>query len=55
MLGDRVETVTPWLVQQMLENRKTGARFQWLTTPRLFARLLGARFIKRNLFDASEG
>lgn len=51
LFGDRVETVTPWLADNVLKNEKTGARFQWLTTGKFFGRLLTSRFRKRNLFD----
>lgn len=50
LFGDRVETVTPWLVENMLKNEKTGARFQWLTQGKFFGRLFMSRFKKRDLF-----
>ena len=54
LFGDRVETVTPWLVENMLKNDRTGARFQWLTQSKFFGRLFMSRFKKRDLFrDAS--
>jgi NAD(P)-dependent dehydrogenase (short-subunit alcohol dehydrogenase family) len=31
ILADRVETVTPWLVEKVLGNTRHGARFAWLT------------------------
>lgn len=51
LFGDRVETVTPWLVENMLKNDKTGARFQWLTQTKFFGRLFLSRFKKRDLFS----
>jgi len=50
ILGDRVETVTPFLAQKMLENRKHGARFAWLTPTKIFTRFLLARFRKREIW-----
>lgn len=51
ILGDKVETVTPWLADQVLKNDKSGARFQWLTFPSILWRFMTAGFNKRNLFD----
>jgi NAD(P)-dependent dehydrogenase (short-subunit alcohol dehydrogenase family) len=51
LLADRVETVTPWLARKALANRKTGARFKWLTTAKLLGRFLAAPFHKRNVFE----
>ncbi len=51
ILGDRVETVTPWLADQVLSTDKTGAHVQWLTKPKAFARFATA-FRKRDLFPA---
>lgn len=50
-LGDKVETVTPWLVEQVLSNDKSGATIEWLTTPKILARFATARFNRRDLFD----
>ena len=50
LLGDRVETVTPWLVDKVLSNDKSGARFEWLTPRKVTWRFMTARFNKRNLF-----
>ena len=50
ILGDRVETVTPWLVDKVLSNDKSGARFEWLTSRKITWRFLTARFNKRDLF-----
>lgn len=51
ILGDRVETVTPWLVEKVLQNNKTGVRFAWLTPVKIMRRFALARFQKRELFD----
>ncbi len=44
ILADRVETVTPWLVQQVLQNTRHGARFAWLTRGKSLWRFLSSRF-----------
>jgi short-subunit dehydrogenase len=54
ILADRVETVTPWLVDKVLANRRTGVRFQWLTKAKAFGRFLVAPFRKRDLFEGME-
>jgi NAD(P)-dependent dehydrogenase (short-subunit alcohol dehydrogenase family) len=51
VLADHVETVTPYLAQRVLENRKSGVLIAWLTTPKVLARFLCASFRKRNLFE----
>ncbi len=50
-LGDKVETVTPWLVDKMLANDKSGAHIEWLTTPKLIGRFAKAPFNRRDLFS----
>lgn len=50
ILADRVETVAPWMADQILANRKPGARIEWLTRPKIFARFALAPFRKRDLF-----
>lgn len=49
ILGDRVETVTPWLARQVLSTDKTGAHVQWLTRRKAFGRFATA-FRKRDIF-----
>ena len=51
ILADRVETVTPYLAEQVLGNTKNGARIQWLTRRNIFWRFLTASFNKRDLFE----
>jgi NAD(P)-dependent dehydrogenase (short-subunit alcohol dehydrogenase family) len=46
ILADRAETVAPWLVNRMLTNRRSGARFGWLTRRKLLVRFLLAPFAK---------
>jgi NAD(P)-dependent dehydrogenase (short-subunit alcohol dehydrogenase family) len=50
ILADKVETVSPWLSDQMLANEKSGAAIAWMTTPKIFMRFLQAPFHKRDLF-----
>ena len=50
ILGDTVETVTPWLADQVLASNKPGAKVAWLTTPKAIGRFMGAGFNKRDLF-----
>ncbi|MCP4538701.1 MAG: SDR family oxidoreductase [Chloroflexi bacterium] len=51
ILADRVETVTPWLAQQVLANDKNGVCLQWLPAYKTMFRFLSAPFSKRNLFE----
>jgi short-subunit dehydrogenase len=50
ILGDRVETVTPWLARKVLANKKSGAQFNWLTPATATWRFMTAAFRKRDLF-----
>ena len=51
ILADRVETVTPWLAQKVLQNNQNGVRIRWLTRSKLMGRFLTAPFRKRNVFE----
>ena len=51
ILGDRVETVTPWLAEHVLAADKPGSHVAWLTRRKAFARFMLAAFRKRDLFD----
>ena len=51
ILADTVETVTPWIARQVLENTRPNAKIAWLTTPKVLLRFLLAGFKKRNLFE----
>ena len=50
ILADRVETVTPYLAEKVLENKVNGARIQWLTPTKAAWRFLTAPFFRRDLF-----
>lgn len=52
ILADRVEDVTPWLADQILENEAHGRRIAWLTRPRILWRFLTAPFNKRDVFES---
>jgi len=51
ILSDRVETVTPWLANKILSNKRNGVRIEWLTKPKIFLRFLTSPFHKRSIFD----
>lgn len=51
ILTDKVETVTPWLVEQMLDNQQHGARIAWLTRGKILRRFLSAPFHRRRVID----
>ena len=53
ILGDRVETVTPWLADKVLatvDRGRTGSRVAWLTGPKAAGRFATAGFRKRDIF-----
>jgi NAD(P)-dependent dehydrogenase (short-subunit alcohol dehydrogenase family) len=54
ILADKVETVTPWLAEEILKNRRHGAEIRWLTRGKVLWRFLTAGVNKRDLFDAEE-
>ena len=51
ILADRVETVTPFLVDGVLRNTRHGGRIQWLTRRKSIWRFLKSRFTTRTLMD----
>lgn len=53
ILGDEVETVTPFLAEGILAAPKNGSRVAWLTGPKAGGRFFGAFVLrrKRDLFD----
>jgi NAD(P)-dependent dehydrogenase (short-subunit alcohol dehydrogenase family) len=58
ILGDRVETVTPWLADRVLAAQKSGTRVAWLTRSKAMGRFMTAGFKKRDIFaeaDAAVG
>ncbi|MBN2554309.1 MAG: SDR family oxidoreductase [Anaerolineales bacterium] len=51
ILTDRVETVTPWLAEQVLRNRKHGVSIRWMSPWKLMMRFLSAPFVHRGIVD----
>ena len=51
ILADRVETVTPWMAAQILENDKSGVCISWSSRWKIMGRFLTSPFSKRNVFD----
>jgi len=51
ILADKVETVTPFLVEKVLQNQKNGARIRWLTPLGVLWRFMTAGIMKRDLFE----
>ena len=51
IIGERVETVTPWLAEQMLANMKSGVVLSFSSRWKLMWRFMTAPFSKRELFD----
>jgi len=51
LLGDRVENVTPHLVELMLANDKSGANLRHMSTSRMMTRMITGRLRKRDLFS----
>lgn len=49
ILGDRVETVVPFLAARVLKAGKPGAAIKWLTTPKAAWRFISAGITKRRI------
>ena len=49
ILADRVETVAPWIADQVLAANKPAAAIKWLTTPKAAARFFSSLVVKRNI------
>jgi NAD(P)-dependent dehydrogenase (short-subunit alcohol dehydrogenase family) len=50
ILADRVETVAPWITDQVIAADKPGAKIKWLTNGKAALRFFGSLVRKRNLF-----
>ncbi|MCX6129886.1 MAG: SDR family NAD(P)-dependent oxidoreductase [Proteobacteria bacterium] len=50
ILGDYVETVTPFIADSILKEKKSGASIEWLSFAKVLGRFLSASFSKRDLF-----
>ncbi len=52
IMGDYVETTTPWTVDQILQNDdRHGSHIAWMTKTKLFGRFVSALFTKRDLLS----
>lgn len=51
IIGERVETVTPWLAERMLANTRSGVAISFSSRWKLMWRFMTAPFVKRELFD----
>jgi len=49
ILADTVDTVTPWLVDGILNTTKNGDAVRWLTPRKVMGRFLMSRFKKRDI------
>lgn len=50
ILGERPETVCPWLVEHVLGNTKNGVRFDWLNKRKVIWKFATAPLHRRDLF-----
>ena len=50
-LADTVETVTPWLVEEVLSNTENGRRIIWLTEEKANERFASDEYCSRDLFS----
>jgi NAD(P)-dependent dehydrogenase (short-subunit alcohol dehydrogenase family) len=53
ILADRVETVAPWIADQVLALDRAGAAIKWLTTGKAARRFLGNLVRKRDVLGGS--
>jgi short-subunit dehydrogenase len=53
ILCDHVDTVAPWLTDEILENQKSGKRIAWMTGGKMLKRFVDAKVLgnKRDLFS----
>lgn len=51
ILADKVETVTPWIADQVLASPKNGAHIAWLNGAKIMLRFLTARFTHRQVIE----
>jgi NAD(P)-dependent dehydrogenase (short-subunit alcohol dehydrogenase family) len=49
ILANEVETVTPFLVEKMINNKTNGAKISWLSSWKIMKRFLFAPFSKRDI------
>ena len=51
ILADKPETVTAWMVPQILANTRHGKAIAWLTQWKVIGRFIGSMFTQRNVTD----
>ncbi len=51
IMGDKVETVTPYLVEKVLENTSQGAKIDWLTDEKVQERFADDEYLERDLLS----
>jgi short-subunit dehydrogenase len=51
ILADTVETVTPFLADEILKNKKSGTKISWLTEEKINARFNAEEYSNRDLFS----
>lgn len=51
IMADDVDTVTAFLCEKMIVNNSPSPKIEWLTKPKVLARMLLAPFRKRDLFN----
>jgi hypothetical protein len=49
ILANDLETVTPFLVKKMINNKKNGAKIAWLTSGKVAMRFLFSPFSRRDV------
>lgn len=54
ILGDKVETVTPWLAEQAILNNRNGAKIAWLTRAKAMRRFLLPGYKNRDIVGEYE-
>jgi len=54
ILADRVETVTPWLAERILQPQRAGSRIAWLTGGKAGRRFLMSLFRKRQVLTDAD-
>lgn len=50
IIANRVEDVTPWLADKILDNEKAGIRISYMSRWKFLFRFLSAPFLKRDIF-----
>ena len=51
IIAERVETVTPWLVQQMLNNRRNDVILSYSSSWKLLLKFIRSPFVRSRVFD----